>query len=170
MARGLASLEFSVSPISKGVCVVKNNKEIIAMISGVVSFLEKYGWNLILSKFELVPVGFDDPFSCNINKWISAIAARIIGTRKCRAKNRVRVGCETENPPHSHLTNGFPRYGMAEKMFVITVAPQNDIWPHGNTYPRNAAAMSRIKITIPVNHTCGLVFGELLKIPRNMCK
>jgi len=43
VARGLASLEFSVSPIKRGVCVVKNNKVIIATISGVVSFLEKYG-------------------------------------------------------------------------------------------------------------------------------
>lgn len=68
VARGLASLEFSVSPISKGVCVVSNRRVIIAMISGVVSFLEKYGWKLILSKFEFVPVGLDDPFSCSINK------------------------------------------------------------------------------------------------------
>jgi len=135
-----------------------------------VSFLEKYGWNLILSKFEFVPVGFDDPFSCSISKWINTIAAKIIGTKKCKAKNRVRVGCETENPPHSQLTRGLPRYGMAEKILVITVAPQNDICPHGNTYPRKAAAISIIKITIPVNQTCGLVFGELLKIPRNMCK
>jgi len=98
------------------------------------------------------------------------MALRIIGTRKCKAKNRVRVGCDTENPPHSHLTNGFPRYGIAEKMFVITVAPQNDICPHGNTYPRKAAAIKRIRITIPVNQTCDFLFGELLNIPRNMCK
>jgi len=68
VANGLASLEFSVSPIIKGVCVVKINSIDIAMISGVVSFLEKYGWNTILSKFESVPVGFEDPFSCNISR------------------------------------------------------------------------------------------------------
>jgi len=98
------------------------------------------------------------------------MAAKIIGIRKCKAKNRVRVGCETEKPPHSHLTSGFPKYGIAEKILVITVAPQNDICPQGNTYPKNAAAMSKIRIAIPVNQTCGLVFGELLNIPRNMCK
>lgn len=122
-----------MSPIISGVCVVNVNNNIIAMISGVVSFLEKYGWNLILSRFGLVPVGFDDPFSCSISRWIITTALRIIGTKKCKAKNRVSVGCDTENPPHSHLTSGFPRYGMAEKIFVITVAPQNDICPHGRT-------------------------------------
>jgi len=55
-------------------------------------------------------------------------------------------------------------------MLVITVAPQNDICPQGKTYPKNAAAISNTKITIPLLHTNGLLFGELLKIPRNMCK
>lgn len=37
---------------------------------------------------------------------------------------------------------------MAENKFVITVAPQNDIWPHGRTYPTKAVAMrARSKIT-----------------------
>lgn len=52
----------------------------------------------------------------------------------------------------------------------MTVAPQKDICPHGKTYPKNAAAISKIKITIPVLQTNGFVFGELLNIPRNMCK
>lgn len=79
------------------------------------------------------------------------------------------MGCDTENPPHIQFTNVFPKYGIAEKIFVITVAPQNDICPHGNTYPKNAAAINKIKITIPVDQTNFFVFGELLKIPRNMC-
>lgn len=49
------------------------------------------------------------------------------------AKNRVRVGLSTENPPHSHSTRVCPMYGIAENRFVITVAPQNDIWPQGST-------------------------------------
>lgn len=31
------------------------------------------------------------------------------GRRKCSEKNRVKVGCLTENPPHIHSTIVFPR-------------------------------------------------------------
>lgn len=70
---------------------------------------------------------------------------------KCKVKNRVKVALSTENPPHSHLTNSFPKYGIAENKFVITVAPHNDICPHGRTYPKNAVAMVRINNTIPTD-------------------
>ena len=33
---------------------------------------------------------------------------------------------------------------------VITVAPQNDIWPR-NTYRKNAVAVDRTKIIFPIN-------------------
>jgi hypothetical protein len=33
---------------------------------------------------------------------------------------------------------------------VITVAPQNLIWPHGRTYPIKAVAILTIKITTPI--------------------
>lgn len=45
-------------------------------------------------------------------------------------------------------------------MLVITVAPQNDICPHGRTYPRNAAAIVITISRIPDDHTIGFVFGE----------
>lgn len=45
----------------------------------------------------------------------------------------MRVALSTENPPQIHCTNVLPMYGMAESKLVITVAPQNDIWPHGRT-------------------------------------
>lgn len=38
---------------------------------------------------------------------------------------------------------------MAEKRLVITVAPQNDIWPQGKTYPKKAAAITANKIITP---------------------
>jgi hypothetical protein len=38
---------------------------------------------------------------------------------------------------------------MAESKLVITVAPQNDIWPQGKTYPINADAINKINIIIP---------------------
>ena len=43
---------------------------------------------------------------------------------------------------------------MAENRLVITVAPQNDIWPHDNTYPKNAVAIVASKIVHPIIHTC----------------
>lgn len=49
---------------------------------------------------------------------------------------------------------------MAEKMLVITVAPQNDICPHGSTYPKNAAAMVMTIRMIPEDHTIGLLLGD----------
>jgi len=80
-------------------------------------------------------------------------AVKMNGTRKCSEKNRFKVAFPTENPPHSHSTIIFPRYGIAEIKLVITVAPQNDICPHGSTYPRNAVAIKANRIAIPENHT-----------------
>jgi hypothetical protein len=37
-------------------------------------------------------------------------------------------------------------------LFVITVAPQNDICPHGRTYPRKAVAIVTKKIRTPIDH------------------
>lgn len=72
------------------------------------------------------------------------------GRRKCRAKNRVSVGLSTENPPHAHSTRVWPMYGMAENRLVMTVAPQNDIWPHGRTYPTKAVAIRVRRRITPV--------------------
>ena len=71
------------------------------------------------------------------------------GRRKCNEKNRVRVGYPTEKPPHSHSTIILPQIGMADRRFVITVAAQNDICPHGRTYPKKAAPMVSRRIVIP---------------------
>lgn len=57
----------------------------------------------------------------------------INGRMKWKAKNRVSVALSTEKPPQIHSTRVVPMYGIADKRLVITVAPQNDICPHGNT-------------------------------------
>jgi hypothetical protein len=44
-------------------------------------------------------------------------------------------------------------YGIAEIKFVITVAPQKDICPHGKTYPIKAVAMTTKRIITPMFHT-----------------
>jgi hypothetical protein len=66
------------------------------------------------------------------------------------AKNRFSVALSTANPPHIHSTNIFPIYGIAENKFVITVAPQNLICPHGRTYPINAVAITKMNRIIPI--------------------
>ena len=45
-------------------------------------------------------------------------------------------------------------YGIAESRFVSTVAPQNGICPQGSTYPMNAVAMVKNRITTPTDHVC----------------
>lgn len=57
----------------------------------------------------------------------------INGSRKWNAKKRVSVALSTEKPPQIHWTNMSPMYGTADSRFVITVAPQKDICPHGRT-------------------------------------
>jgi len=83
-----------------------------------------------------------------------------IGVIKCNEKNRFRVGFDTEGPPQIHVMISFPKIGIAESTPVITVAPQNDIWPHGKTYPKNAVAIVRSIRTIPVAHTFGWFLGD----------
>jgi len=68
------------------------------------------------------------------------------------AKNRLRVALSTANPPHIHSTSVLPIYGIAENKFVITVAPQNLICPHGSTYPINAVAIVKINRITPMFH------------------
>lgn len=71
------------------------------------------------------------------------------GRIKCSAKNRVRVGSLIANPPHNQVVMVLPRYGMAVNRLVITVAAQNDICPHGRTYPKKAVAISIISKVVP---------------------
>jgi len=52
---------------------------------------------------------------------------------KWKEKNRFNVELLIENSPQIHMTNVFPIYGIGDIRLVITVAPQNDICPQGNT-------------------------------------
>jgi hypothetical protein len=72
-----------------------------------------------------------------------------------------------ENPPHNHSTIIWPKYGIAERRLVITVAPQNDICPHGRTYPKNAVPIKTKIMDIPDNQVC-LSLNEENIIPRLM--
>jgi hypothetical protein len=59
-----------------------------------------------------------------------------------------------EKPPQIHTTKGSPIKGIDVKMLVITVATQKDICPQGKTYTRNAVPAIKIKIKLPLIHTC----------------
>jgi len=162
---GFAGLKFSGSPIEYGIrneIAINTMKKIIAPKR---SLDEKKGWKEILSVFGFSPIGELDPITCKDIKWIIIIDAKIKGKRKCSIKNRLKVAPPTENPPHSHSTILFPMYGIAETRFVITVAPQNDIWPHGRTYPIKAVPISTKRITVPDTHV-GLDLNEEKIIPR----
>jgi hypothetical protein len=76
----------------------------------------------------------------------------IKGRMKWNAKNQVRVALSTENLPQIHSTRLYPMYGIAESRLVITVAPQNDICPHGRTYPIKVVAMNVNNNIIPMFH------------------
>jgi len=56
---------------------------------------------------------------------------------------------------------------MAEIKFVITVAPQKDICPHGKTYPKKEVPIIMNKIAVPVSHVWDNLKEEN-RIPRLM--
>jgi hypothetical protein len=120
------------------------------MVTVFKSLAEKSALNFTLSMFVWLLVCDEDPLLWRRVRCSMIMMVAESGARKWSEKNRLRVGCETENLPHIHFTLFCPMYGMAEKMLVITVAPQNDICPHGRTYPKKAEAINTIRITIPL--------------------
>jgi hypothetical protein len=126
--------------------------------------------NFVFSKLVRDPVGFVEPIWCK-NIRCSVITIRVImGVRKCREKNRVRVGFLTEGPPQIQVTRVLPSIGMEERVPVITVAPQKDICPQGRTYPRNAVIISSIIRVRPLAQTFFCFWGEAKYSPRAMCR
>jgi len=117
------------------------------------SFKKNNELNLILSKFVMVPDCLEDPFSCRKKICLKIIKKINIGKIKWREKNRFKVGWETEGPPQIQFVNSLPKIGIADKVPVITVAPQKDICPQGSTYPKKAVAIAIIRIINPVNQT-----------------
>lgn len=115
-----------------------------------ISFNEKNGWNGLLSKFDFNPVGLLDPVWCKNNKWTMTKATIKKGNKKWNVKNRVKVGLSIANPPQTHWTKNVPKYGIADRRFVITVAPQKDICPHGRTYPTKAVNIVSSKMITPI--------------------
>jgi len=68
-----------------------------------------------------------------------------------------------------NCNRSLPMYGITDRSFVMTVAPHNDICPHGNTYPLNAVAMVKNRITTPTDHLCMKLCDPYYKF-RPVCK
>lgn len=148
VTNGFAGEKFSTSPRIQGLDRQRVNSDENKIITPVKSFHEWNEWNGILSRLDFTPIGFEDPVWCKKSKWIITKAEITNGSKKCKAKNRVKVAFPTANPPHTHWTIIVPRYGTADKRLVITVAPQNDICPHGSTYPTKAVPIvTNISVT-----------------------
>lgn len=60
-------------------------------------------------------------------------------------------------------------YGITEIRFVITVAPQKDICPHGSTYPKNAVTIMRVNSRIPLSQVDFFVELDENRKFRPMC-
>ena len=95
--------------------------------------------NLFL--IEEIKIFEDDPVSCNKIIWIITKTNKIKGIKKCKVKNKDKVGALILKFPHIQITK---LGSITLKRFVITVPPQRDICPQGRTYPIKAAAISKI--------------------------
>jgi len=133
VTRGLAGVKFSGSPSRLGENRARDVRASRSTANPRMSLYEKYGWKEILSASEFSPAGLLEPVSCRKRRCRTTVAAMTKGKRKWKAKNRVSVALSTEKPPQIHCTSASPTYGTAERRLVITVAPQNDICPHGRT-------------------------------------
>ena len=166
--RGFAGLKFSISPKAFGEIKIIERIVVVTITIEIESFVVNVGLNFILSELVCVPVGLEDPFSWRKIRWVITITAINKGIMKWREKNRLIVGWEIDGPPQIQFTKSVPIIGMADNIPVITVAPQNDICPHGRTYPKKAVAIVISMITVPEIQTVFLFRGELKYIPRAM--
>lgn len=165
---GLAVIKFSGSISVSGHLSVIMIAAVRITVGAKISLIENFGWNGVISIFLCVPIGFDDPFECRVIRWINIIVNRINGIKKWSGKNRFSVGFPTENPPQNHCTMSFPQIGIADIRFVITVAPQKDICPHGSTYPMKAVPIRMKMIDTPDIHVSVFLYDEFSR-PRNTC-
>ena len=63
------------------------------------------------------------------------------GKQKCKLQNLCNDASVIEKPPHNKQIKSGPIKGNPANKFVITIAAQKLICPHGNTYPKKAVAI-----------------------------
>lgn len=109
----------------------------------------KKGENIDFDLKFIIKEGLLDPEKWIEKRWIIININNIIGNKKWSLKKNFRVRLLTAKPLQIHWTIAVPINGMTEKNLVITVAAQNDICPHGKTYPRKAVIIKINKILTP---------------------
>lgn len=65
---------------------------------------------------------FDEPTKWRKTKWRKVKPANQKGIKKCKLKNRIRVGALTLKLPQTNSTNESPTIGRIDRLFVITRA------------------------------------------------
>jgi len=129
----LASTKFSLSPSIKGLNNDTNKKTVKQKKKKKKSFLIEKIENLSLTGTLSKPIEFLDPFSCKKKICIITINNTIKGNKKCKQKKRFTVTFVTLAPPQIKVTILGPKTGISLNKFVITDAPQKDIWFIGIT-------------------------------------
>lgn len=102
MTRGFAGVKLSGSPKRLGENRARQVSARRRIANPKRSLYEKYGWKEILSASEFRPVGLFEPVSCRKRRWMIVAAKMTNGSRKWKAKKRVRVALSTEKPPQIH--------------------------------------------------------------------
>jgi len=126
--------------------------KIIQISRFIRSFLKK---NLLKERVQEKSFSFEGellPLECNPVKCKTIKIRSKKGRRKCREKKVFIVSVLTVKLPHTHLTTVSPTTGSTVTKLVITLAPQNDICPHGSTYPKNEIPIIRIRSRNPEIH------------------
>lgn len=129
---GFAITKFSSSPNAKGYLKQRYMKRNKTKVTPKISLIEKKGWKIKVFK-DLTPRLLEDPVTCKYEIWTTTKAEIKKGNIKWKVKKRTIVGSSTEGPPQIVFTTCGPIYGISENKFVITEAPQKDIWLTGNT-------------------------------------
>lgn len=127
VTRGLAGIKFSASIKEQPKVKDKKTRANKKMKKYKISLTEQAQWKGTLYVEDEMPNGLLEPSACKKKMCRITKAVTRNGRRQCSAKNRTKVGDPTANPPQTHCTKEGPKYGIADKRFVITVAAQQDI-------------------------------------------
>lgn len=101
---------------------------------------------------------------CNMYRCNKITNLNINPNKKCRVKNILSVCSPTLYPPQISVTTELPITGITLKKLVMTAAAQNDISPHGDTYPRKEVAISKSQSMNPTTQVGCII--DLCMTPR----
>jgi hypothetical protein len=133
----LASLQLSASIKNCGKTIIIPNHN-IHTIHNITSLLSN-NENSIMFKLTVLLLLL--VYSCNKIRCAKITPITNKGTKKCSENIRLKVALQIVNLAHT-LSKIKSPLGKTLNKLVITVAPHNDIFPHGKTYLKNAALIT----------------------------